>query len=81
MECMILGMDCLSTHHASMECFTKKIVFQKLGYPELEFEGDQRVLPTCVISALKVKRLLYKGCEAYLAHMVYKSSLEVIVCQ
>ena len=74
---VILGVDWLSTHGASMDCFTKKVVFQKPGYLELEFEGDRRVLPTCVISVLEGKRLLYKGCKAYLAHMVDKSSSKV----
>ena len=32
---MILDMDWLSTHRASVDCFTKKIVFRKLGYPEV----------------------------------------------
>ena len=45
-----------------MDCFTKKIVFKKQGYPELEFEGDRKILPTCVISVLEAKRLLHKGC-------------------
>ena len=53
------------------------VVFQKPGYPELEFEGDWRVLSTFVILALKAKRLLHKGCEAYLAHVVDKSSSKV----
>ena len=30
-----------------------------------------------MISALKVKRLLHNGCEAYLSHVVDKSSLKV----
>ena len=70
-----------------MDCFTKKIVFKKSRYPELEFESDRRILPTCVILALEVKRLLHKGCEAYLAHVIDKSSSEVtmdnvpIVCK
>ena len=54
--------------------YTKKIVFQKSKYPELEFEGYKRVLPTCVISTLEAKRLLHKMCETYLAHLVDKSS-------
>ena len=73
----ILGIDWLSKHHASVDCFTKKIVFRKPRYPELEFEGDRRILPTCVISTLEAKRLLQKRCEAYLAHLIYKSSSEV----
>ena len=70
-----------------MDCFTKKIVFKKLGYLKLEFEGDRRILFTCVISALEVRRLLYKGCKAYLAHVIDKSSSEVsldnvlVVCE
>ena len=67
---VILGMDWLSNHRASMNYFTKKIWFEKPGYPELEFVGDRRILPTCVISALETKRLLFKGCESYLAHML-----------
>ena len=57
---VILGMDWLSNHRASMNCFTKKIRFEKLGYPKFEFDGDKRVLPTCVIFALETKRLLLK---------------------
>ena len=53
---VILGMDWLSNHRASMNYFTKKIRFEKPRYPEFEFVGDRRVLPTCVISALKAKR-------------------------
>ena len=75
---VILGMSWLSNYQDSMDCFTKKIQFKKLGYLELEFEGDRKILPMCVISALEAKRLLHKGCKAYLAHVVdkvnYKSS-------
>ena len=62
-------------------------MFKKPGHLEFEFVGDRRVLPTCVISTIKAKRLLHKGCEAYLAHVIDKSSLEVtlddvpIVCE
>ena len=69
---MILGMDWLSTHRVLMDYFTKKVVFRKPGYPELKFEGDRRVLPTCVISTSEAKKLLHKGCKAYLAHVVDK---------
>ena len=42
---VILGMDWLSNHQASMDCFTKKIIFKKPRYPDLEFEGDRRIYP------------------------------------
>ena len=31
----------------------------------------------CVILALEAKRLLHKGCKAYLAHVVHKSTPKV----
>ena len=71
---VILGMDWLSTHWASLEYFTKNVVFRKLGFPKLEFVGDHTILPTCVISALQVNRLLHKDCEAYLAHVIDTST-------
>ena len=36
----------------------------------MEFERDCRVLPTYVVSTLEAKKLLHKGCEAYLAHVI-----------
>ena len=74
---VILGMDWLSKHRASMNCFTTKIGFEKPGYLEFEFDGDRKVLPTCLISALKAKRLLLKGCEFYLAHVIDTFVIEV----
>ena len=76
---VILGMDWLSTHRASVDCFTKKDVFWKLGFPELEFEGDHSILPTCVISILEAKRLLHKGCEAHLAYVIDTLTPKVIL--
>ena len=67
---VILGMDWLSNHRASTDYFTKKIRFEKPGYPEFEFVGNRKILPTYVISTLEAKRLLLKGCESYLAHVV-----------
>ena len=55
----------------------KKIVFRKLKFLELEFVGDLRILPTCMISAFEAKKLLHKGCEAYLAHVVDTSTLKI----
>ena len=60
---------------------------EKYRYPKFEFDGDRRVLPTCMISEFEAKRLLLKGCESYLAHVVDTSVTEVklenvpIVCE
>ena len=73
---VIFGMDWLSTHKASIDCFTKKVVFRKSRFLELEFEKDHRVLPTCVILTLEAKRLLHKGFEAYLAYVINISTFQ-----
>ena len=55
----------------------KRIRFEKSKYPEFEFLDNRRVLPICVIFALKVKRLLFKRYEAYIAHVIDISVSEV----
>ena len=60
-----------------MDYFTKKVVFWKPRFGKLEFEGDLKILPTCVISALEAKRSLHKGCEAYLVYVVDTSTPQV----
>ena len=42
---VILGMDWLSNHRASMNYFTKRIRFEKPGYLEFEFVGDKGFYP------------------------------------
>jgi len=37
----ILGMDWLSTHHAVVECFEKRVIFHIPGQFEFFFEGDR----------------------------------------
>ena len=34
---VILGIGWLSNHRALIDCFTKKMVFKKSGYPDLKF--------------------------------------------
>ena len=58
---VVLGMDWLFNHQVAMDCFIKKIVLNKQGYLKVEFKGDRRILPTCVISTLEAKRLLHEG--------------------
>ncbi|KAH9657944.1 Endonuclease [Citrus sinensis] len=47
-----------------------EVVFNKPGETGVKFCGERRVLPSCVISAIDVRRLLRKGCSAYLAHII-----------
>ncbi|CAL8164632.1 unnamed protein product [Prunus armeniaca] len=53
-----------------MDCFRKEVTLRSLGQPKVIFRGERRVLCTCLISAITAKRLLKKGCEGYLAHII-----------
>ena len=66
----ILGMDWLERHHAVVNCFTKVVMFCKPEVPVIVFQGERRVLPTCLISMIDAVRLVRKGCQAYLAHVI-----------
>ncbi|VVA30046.1 PREDICTED: retrotransposon, partial [Prunus dulcis] len=57
---VILGMDWLAKHHASVDCFRKEVVFRSPGRPEVTFYGEP----------MTAKKLLRKGCSGYLAHVV-----------
>ncbi|XP_022853707.1 uncharacterized protein LOC111375145 [Olea europaea var. sylvestris] len=67
---VILGMDFLTTNRASVDFFQKEVVFRQPGQPEVIFNGQRRILPSCVISAIDAKRLLNKGCHVYLTHVI-----------
>ena len=57
-------------YHASVDCFRKEVVFRSPGEPKFQFMGSRiHALPR-VISTLQVKRLLRKGYQGYLAHVV-----------
>ena len=50
--------------------FPKEVVFKGFEGTKVIFRGDRKILPTCLISAVKARKLLSKGCSAYLAHVV-----------
>ncbi|KAL4014052.1 hypothetical protein IC575_026242 [Cucumis melo] len=66
---VILGMDFLFAHYASMDCHTKEVVFRKPGFAEVVFRGMRKVSRS-LISVLKAVKLLRKGCTTFLAHIV-----------
>lgn len=66
---VILGMDCLVHFQARMECFMKRVWFSLPDGSEFCFEGDRRVVPTCMISWLSAKNMISKGCTMLLAHI------------
>ncbi|TYK00841.1 DNA/RNA polymerases superfamily protein [Cucumis melo var. makuwa] len=67
---VILGMDFLFAHYASMDCHRKEVVFRKPGFAEVVFRGMRKVVSRSLISILKAEKLLRKGCTAFLAHIL-----------
>jgi hypothetical protein len=66
---VILGMDWLSKHKAQVDCFTKTVTIQGIGDKRVVFKGERKVIPSCVISVLVARKLLRKGCSAWLVHV------------
>ncbi|TYK22326.1 putative DNA/RNA polymerases superfamily protein [Cucumis melo var. makuwa] len=48
----------------------KEVVFRKSGFAKVVFRGMRNVVPRSLISVLKAKKLLRKGCTSFLAHVV-----------
>ena len=67
---VILGMDWLTSYHASVDYFRKRVTFSIPGQPDFSFEGKHVDKPLRVISALRASSLLRKGCQGFLAYVV-----------
>ena len=74
---VILGMDWLATHHATIDCFQKEVKFTLQGGSDIIFCGERQILPYCVISAITIRRLLKKQCSTYLAYVIDNRDSEV----
>ncbi|XP_074323417.1 uncharacterized protein LOC141660339 [Apium graveolens] len=64
---VILGMDWLSEHRATIDCQGKRVIFGDADKPEFVYQGSQPKGDVKLISALKASKLLSKGCDGYLA--------------
>ncbi|KAB2626227.1 S ribonuclease [Pyrus ussuriensis x Pyrus communis] len=67
---VILGTDWLHFYRANINCYGKVVTFHRPGLPMVTFVGEQSGVRYGVISALRAKKLLTKGCQGYLAHVV-----------
>ena len=67
---VVLGMDWLSLHRATLDCYKKEVKLNRLGKLEVKFRGLRRELSSCMISAMTAHKMLRKGCQGYLAYVV-----------
>ena len=64
---LILGMDWLSKHRAIVDCDKKIVLFKCPDLSEVIIQGIQSESVPKVMSAMKARHFLRKGCEAFLA--------------
>ena len=67
---MILGMDWLSRHRAIVDCRMKRVTVRTLNDSEVIFIGERPNHLSKVISATVARKMVQKGCEAYLAYVI-----------
>ena len=67
---VILGMDWLSRHHATMDCYRKEVRFCRPGETEVVFYGLQKILPNSIMIAMKASKMLRKSYQGYLTYVV-----------
>ncbi|XP_070017605.1 uncharacterized protein [Nicotiana sylvestris] len=73
---VILGMDWLSPYHSILDCHAKTVTLALSGSPQLEWRGTPSYSTSRVISYVKARHMVEKGCLAYLDY-VCDSSTEV----
>nr|GEZ71888.1 putative reverse transcriptase domain-containing protein [Tanacetum cinerariifolium] len=64
---IILGMDWLTEHHATIDCRSYRVIFGDIHAPEFIYHGSRSGKSMQIISALQARTLLSHGCEGFLA--------------
>ncbi|XP_057960665.1 uncharacterized protein LOC131152809 [Malania oleifera] len=76
---VILGMDWLAAHYASIDCRQRVVVFRPPEGQEYRFVGSHVRTPPQLLSAIQACRLLSEGCQGYLAYVKTVSEGELRV--
>nr|GFC85966.1 reverse transcriptase domain-containing protein [Tanacetum cinerariifolium] len=64
---IILVMDWLTEHHATIDCHSYRVIFGDILAPEFIYHGSLPGKSMPIISALQARTLLSHGCEGFLA--------------
>ena len=59
---VVLDMDWLSRHRATLDCYKKEVKLHRPGKLEVKLRGMRRELSSNMISAMAAQRMLHKGC-------------------
>ena len=58
---VILGMDWLSQHYATVDCRRKDVIFRISDAEKFKFVGDKSSAPQNYISVITTRKMLRKG--------------------
>ena len=67
---VVLGMDWLSGHRATLNCYKKEVKLHRPGNLEVKFRGIHREVFSSMTSTMASQRMLCKGFQVYLAYVV-----------
>ncbi|KAJ0481098.1 putative nucleotidyltransferase, Ribonuclease H [Helianthus annuus] len=73
---VVVGMDWLSSNKAEIVCHEKVVRIPTDDGETIVVHGEKRETPLRIISCLKARKCLQKGCAAFLAHIVDKKAAE-----
>ena len=67
---IVLGMDWLSKHRASLDFYKKEVRLVRPEEPGVIFRGIKREIAPILINAMTTSKMLRKGCQGYLVFVV-----------
>ena len=67
---VVLGMDWMSRHRATLDCYKKEVKLHRPWKLEVKFRGIRRELSSSMISVMAAQGMLRKGCQGYLDYVV-----------
>ncbi|GKB58296.1 putative reverse transcriptase domain-containing protein [Tanacetum coccineum] len=69
---IILSLEFLTEHRATIDYHTKRVIFSDLNNPEFIYHGSRPGKPIKIISAFKALTLISNGCEGFLGSIILK---------
>ena len=67
---IVLGMDWLSRHRATLDCYKKEVRLVRPEEPGVIFWGIKRKIAPSLINVMTSLKMLRKGCQGFLAFVV-----------
>ena len=64
---IVLGMDWLSKHRATLDCYKKEVRLVRPEEPSVIFRGIRREIASSLINAMTTSKMIRKDCQGYLA--------------